>query len=317
MHFARLSLFSVVLGKRISLYVGSHPMVNQIRGLTLLNRDDVLDKVLNALSHSIRRQIIHMIGNHGAVSYTDLTELGLEPGTLYFHLDILSKSDEPLVTRPGKKLYSLTELGQAAYEIVLQSEDQLDWMAKDQDAMISKSSIMSEILAFRPIVRRIQADPWRFFFELVVFLGLYGYLASEVGLLPIFLFFLEGAFDTGITILAAFGAWITTYTLVELLSIPVLRKSGFSPALFATIPLAFVPHILFESMWYFLPQIGIISGWPLTILLTVLIAWSTYILTVAVSRAKAVRFSRAAIVTLLVTNANLLLLALLNASIPL
>ena len=256
-----------------------------------------------------------MIGNQGAVSYTDLTELGLEPGTLYFHLDILSKSDDPLISRPGKKLYSLTELGQAAYEITLQSEDQIDWLVKDKESTTGRSSIAGDLLTLQPIIRRIQADPWRFFFELVVFLGLYGYLASEVGLLPIFLFFLEGSFDTGITILAAFGAWITTFVLVELLSIPVLRKRGFSPALFATIPIAFVPHILMEAMWYFLPQIGIISGWPLTILLALLIAWSTYILTVAVSRAKAVRFSRAAIVTLLVTNANLLLLAVLNASL--
>ncbi|NHJ12365.1 MAG: hypothetical protein EAX95_01760 [Candidatus Thorarchaeota archaeon] len=257
-----------------------------------------------------------MIGNQGAVSYTDLTELELEPGTLYFHLDILSKSDDPLIARPGKKLYSLTELGQAAYEIILQSEDILAWLSKDQERPRKGISLAGDLLALRPVVRRIQTDPWRFFFEIVLFLGIYGYLASEVGLLPVFLFFLEGTFDVGITILAAFGAWITTYSLVELLSYPILKKSGFSPALFASIPIAFFPHILLELMWYFLPQVTIISGWPLTILLTLVITWSTYILTIAVSRAKAVRFSRAAIVTLLVTNANLLLLALLNSSIP-
>ena len=258
-----------------------------------------------------------MIGNQGAVSYTDLTELGLEPGTLYFHLDILTKGDEPLVARPGKKLYSLTDLGQAAYEIILQSEDFLAWLSKDQERPKKGIALAGDLFSLQPIIKRIQADPWRFFFEIILFLGIYGYLASEVGLVPVFLFFLEGAFDLGITILAAFGAWVTTYILVELLSYPVLKKGGFSSALFATVPIAFFPHILLELMWYFLPQLTIISGWPLTILLTLVIAWSTYILTVAVSRAKAVRFSRAAIVTLLVTNANLLLLALLNSSIPL
>ncbi|NHI83956.1 MAG: ArsR family transcriptional regulator [Candidatus Thorarchaeota archaeon] len=276
-----------------------------------------MDKVLNAVSHKIRRQIIHMIGNQGAVSYTDLTELGLEPGTLYFHLDILSKSDDPLIARPGKKLYSLTELGQAAYEIILQSEDILAWLSKDQERPNKGIPLVQNLLSLRPIIQRIQNDPWRFFFEIVLFLGLYGYLASEVGLVPIFLFFLEGTFNAGITILAAFGAWITTYFIVEILSYPILKKAGFSLGLFATIPIAFFPHVLLELMWYFLPQITLISGWPLTILLTFVIAWSTYILTTAVSRARAVRFSRAAIVTLLVTNANLLLLALLNSSIPL
>ncbi|MFQ5831599.1 MAG: hypothetical protein ACE5H4_02760 [Candidatus Thorarchaeota archaeon] len=282
--------------------------------MNLIDKDSVLDSVFSALSHTIRRQIIVMIGDQGAVSYTDLTELDLEPGTLYFHLDHLAKSEEPLLKRTGNKLYALTELGQAAYEIILQGEDQAGMAIKDIEQSSTNRAIIVDLTALKPIVVRIQSDPWRFFFETVIFLGLYGYFASEVGLLPVFLFFLQGGFDAGVTILAALGSWISTYLLVEALSAPILRKQGLSKGLFASVPLAFVPHILVEMMFYFIPSVEILSGWPLTILLTAIICWSILILTVAVARAKAVRYSRAAIVTLVVMNLNLLLLALISSA---
>jgi hypothetical protein len=274
-----------------------------------------MDEVHNALSHIIRRQIIAMIGNQGAVSYTDLTELGLEPGTLYFHLDNLSKSDVPLVTRTKDKSYSLTKLGQAAYTIIQQSEDQVEAVVLTIERGNRIRDFVLDILSMKPIVKRIQADPLRFFFEIVVFLGIYGYFAAEVGLLPVFLFFLQATFDTGITILAALFAWITTYLLVEALSVPILGKRGLSRGLFASVPMAFVPHLLIELMWYFIPTMNVLSGWPLTIFLTGIITWSTYILTIALARAKTVRRSRAVIVTLIVTNLNILLLALISAAL--
>ncbi|MFW9943492.1 MAG: winged helix-turn-helix domain-containing protein [Candidatus Sifarchaeia archaeon] len=288
---------------------------NSPRGIVLLDKDDVLDATFNALSHTIRRQIITMIGNQGAVSYTDLTELDLEPGTLYFHLDSLAKSEDPLLKRTGNKLYALTELGQAAYEIIQQGEDQVGPVVKAAGSPGTTQALIIDSVSLKPIVVRIQSDPWRFFFEIVVFLGLYGYFASEVGLLPVFLFFLQGSYDVGLAILAALGAWIATYLLVEALSVPILGKRGLSKGLLASVPMAFVPHILVETMLYFIPPIEILSGWPLTILLTIIIGWSTLILTVAVAKAKTVRYSRAAIVTLIVMNLNLLVLALVSSTL--
>ncbi|MFW9786071.1 MAG: hypothetical protein ACFFE2_03605 [Candidatus Thorarchaeota archaeon] len=280
-----------------------------------MQKDSVMNDMHGALSHTIRRQIIAKIGNQDAVSYTDLTELGLEPGTLYFHLDHLSKCDNPLLSRTGNKLYSLTKLGQAAYAIMQECEDQVEEVFQTTDRQLRIRSLVLEILSMKPISDRVQADPTRFFFEIIVFLGLYGYFAAEVGLLPVFLFFLQGLFDLGLTILAAFTAWISTFFLIEVLSMVILSKRGLSLGLFAAIPLAFVPHMLIELLWHFIPAWGVLSGWLLTLLLTGIIAWSTYILTISLSRAKTVRVSRAAIVTLIVTNLNLLLLALISGAL--
>jgi len=271
-----------------------------------------MDLLFNALSHNIRRRIILMIGNHGSVSYTDMTSLDLEPGTLYFHLDILTKSDEPLVERTGNKRYTLTELGHAAYGLILQGEDEIQGVSSKRTETRWSGAIVSNALGMSAIIRRIQSDPWRFWLEILLFLGGYGYLASRVGLLPVFLFFVEGTFDLGFSILAAFSAWLVTYLSVEALSIPILGKREFSRGLFMTVPIAFLPNVVIELLWFFIPATEVLVGWPLTIILTAAIAWSTYILTIAVARAKTVRLSRAAIVTLVVTNTNLFLLALLN-----
>jgi len=272
----------------------------------------MMDEVFNALSHNIRRRIIIMIGNHGSVSYTDMTSLELEPGTLYFHLDILTKSDNPLVERTGNKRYTLTELGLAAYGLILQGEDQIQWTSTERADTRWSRAIVSNALGMSPIIKRIQTDPWRFWLEILIFLGCYGYLASIVDLLPVFLFFIEGTFDLGISILAAFLSWLVTFLLIELLSIPILGKREFSRGLFMTVPIAFLPNVVIELLWFILPATEVLVGWPLTIMLTATIVWSTYILTIAVARAKTVRLSRAAIVTLVVTNANLFLLALMN-----
>ena len=273
----------------------------------------MMDGVFNALSHNIRRRIIILIGNHGSASYTDMTSLELEPGTLYFHLDILTKSDSPLVERTGDKRYTLTELGLSAYGLILQGEDQIQWTSTERDETRWSSDIVPNALGMSPVIRRIHSDPWRFWLEILLFLGGYGYLASRIDLLPVFLFFVEGTFNLGISLLAAFSAWLVTFLLIELFSIPILGKREFSRGLLMTVPIAFIPNIVVELLWFFIPVTEFLVGWSLTIVLTLAIIWSTYILTIALARAKTVRLSRAAIVTLLVTNTNLFLLAFLNA----
>ncbi|MGV9102951.1 MAG: hypothetical protein ACOC3C_02405 [Candidatus Thorarchaeota archaeon] len=272
--------------------------------------EELMDQMFNALSHTIRRQIILMTGNHQSVGYSDLTELGVEPGTLYFHLDVLLKADEPLVEKGSNKQYSLTSLGQAAYKLILQGEDQIFRASKQHNKQSSAEKAL-EFIGLDALVGRIQNDPYRFVLEMVILLGGYGYLASEVGLIPCLLFFLEGTFEPGLTILASFGSWILTYLLIEAISIPVLGGREYNPALFLSVPLSYLPHTLVELLWYSGSPTQFLTGWPLTLLLTFIISWSTLILTISVARAKKVRISQAAIVTLVSTNVNLILLAIL------
>ena len=251
-----------------------------------------------------------MIGNYGSASYTDLTTLKLEPGTLYFHIDVLAKSDEPLITQSNDKRYVLTAAGRSALEMIQKGVDGIYWIDREKNP--SSTSTIVRVLSIAPIIRRIQSDPWRFWLQILLFLGAYGYLSYSVGFLPVSLFFIEVTFDFGITILAALFAWVSTYALVELISLPILGKRKFNSGLFMSIPLSFLPFVLLELALSFISETVIITGFPLTIVLTAAISWSTYILTHSLARAKVVRPLQAGIVTLLVTNINLLILALVT-----
>ncbi len=271
-----------------------------------------MDILYNSLSHNIRRKIILMIGNHGSVSYTDLTSLNLEPGTLYFHLDILTKANEPLLGRTKDKRYILTDFGQSAYRLILKGDDELRWLFEMREEEGHLRGTIINAFSLTPVMKRIQSDPWRFWLEILLFIGGYGYLSSQVGLLPIFLFFIEIPHDMGSAILATFLAWFVTYLFVELLSMPIFGEKRFTSGLFMSVPLAFLPNVVVELMWYFIPEFSILTGWPLTLILTLTISWSALILTMAIARSKHVQPIRAAIITLIITNANLFLLGLLN-----
>jgi DNA-binding transcriptional ArsR family regulator len=281
-----------------------------------LNSEDAepaMDKIFNAISHQTRRQIVQLIGNHGSASYTDLTSLKLEPGRLYFHLDTLTKTDDPLVEQAEDKRYSLTKLGQVAYEFIQQGVDEIQLTKAELATKKDYRTIVAKILGFTPITKRVQSDPRRYSIEVILLLGVYGYLSSTVGLLPVLMFILDSSFDVVASILAAFAAWIGTYLMVELLSNLVLGKREFSSGLLLSVPLCFAPYVLVEVVWAIMPTSQALIGWPLTVLLAVTISWSTYILTCAVARSRRIREARAAIPALVCTNVNLLVLFILTS----
>ena len=138
-----------------------------------MDKEAIQDYVYSALSHQIRRKIVSIIGRLGTATYTDMRALNLEPGTLYFHIDILVKGQYPLVKRDQARRYTLTEIGRTAYKILEQGEDAAYWLGDRQGRL----SLLSDQLAMTPVVRRLQADPWRFWFDILLFLGAYGYLS--------------------------------------------------------------------------------------------------------------------------------------------
>lgn len=273
-----------------------------------MDEDSILNDMFSALSHEIRREIVSLIGNQGSTSYTDMKVLNLEPGTLYFHIDVLLKGPNPLVERDQQKRYCLTELGVSAFEMLQHGEDTLYWLKRTSNPRVQ----VSGIVGMMPAIRRIQSDPWRFTLEMLLFLGAYGYLSYAVGLLPVGLFFIEFATTPMLSIASALIAWIAIYVLIELVSSVIIGTRCCSPSLFMSIPISFIPNVVMELLLNLMVLELSISGWFLTLLLTGTISWSAFILTMCLAKARSVRPLRAGLVTLIVTNANLLLLILLT-----
>ncbi|TXT59281.1 MAG: conserved membrane protein of unknown function [Promethearchaeota archaeon] len=71
-----------------------------------------------ALGHDLRRKILKIIGKNEYTSFTELKKkLKVSTGTIYHHLDTLEK----LVTQKKNKKYYLTDLGQYAYDSLLEN----------------------------------------------------------------------------------------------------------------------------------------------------------------------------------------------------
>ncbi|TFF87310.1 MAG: ArsR family transcriptional regulator [Promethearchaeota archaeon] len=84
------------------------------------NEDSVKEEVFYyALGHNLRREIIKIIGENDYSSFTQLKKiLKVSTGTIYHHLDTLSN----LIEQKEDKKYYLTEIGQYAYESLIDSE---------------------------------------------------------------------------------------------------------------------------------------------------------------------------------------------------
>jgi len=84
------------------------------------NEDNVKEEVFYyALGHNLRREIIKIIGENGYSSFTQFKKiLKVSTGTIYHHLDTLSN----LIEQKDDKKYYLTEIGQYAYESLIESE---------------------------------------------------------------------------------------------------------------------------------------------------------------------------------------------------
>jgi len=91
-----------------------------------------------ALSHELRRKIINIIGENKYSSFTYLKkELKVSTGTIYHHLDSLSK----LIVQQDDKKYYLTELGLHAYNSLRENIDTIitpDFSKKEFNSPILK-----------------------------------------------------------------------------------------------------------------------------------------------------------------------------------
>ncbi len=104
-----------------------------------------VDKLLRALQHPIRRRIVRVLGEKGAMSYADLMrECGVEDsGTFAFHLRQL----RGLVEKLDEGVYGLTELGQKAYRIVVALEEgrveELEQQARAREEVEKRNIVLS------------------------------------------------------------------------------------------------------------------------------------------------------------------------------
>lgn len=141
------------------------------------------EAVFKALSHPIRRKIVHVIGKNGYATFTSFSKIEPRVGLLYYHLNIM----KDLLYQDEKKRYKLSELGKKAYELLISGEDIEEYESSSLKPKTTSSlpgSILTPIVLFESLFR----TPNKSFFGSIFLVGSIGLFLSIVQLTPLFLF---------------------------------------------------------------------------------------------------------------------------------
>jgi len=99
----------------------------------------------------------------------------MEPGTLYFHLNLLMTGSNFLIKKDERKKYVLTPLGKLAYKLLTEMEDKITWITSRETSKTSKPLIMiGEILGFKQILQLAYRASNTYIFNAVILAVLYG-----------------------------------------------------------------------------------------------------------------------------------------------
>ena len=83
--------------------------------VNILMEDEHEIDLFRALGHPLRRRILKLIAERGAVSYKELSKIEPKAGVLYHHLRLLGD----LIYQDEKRMYRLTDKGKRAYEFLI------------------------------------------------------------------------------------------------------------------------------------------------------------------------------------------------------
>lgn len=254
------------------------------------------EAVFKALSHPIRRKIVHIIGKNGYASFTDLSKIEPRVGLLYYHLNIM----KDLLYQDKKKRYKLSELGKKAYELLISGEDIDDYESsplKPQTRPSLLNSILTPIILFESLFR----IPYKSFFGAVLLMGGVGLLLSLVQLTPLFLFLVPMTKTFAPILVLTYVNWLVISSLSCLLLFIIYRKSSFrlfSEILVAS-AVAQLPLAVFSILWWRYPIISHVKEISMPLLL-VLQAWSLWIFTIGIRVSVPLSTRRAVLISLLI-----------------
>jgi len=212
-----------------------------------------------ALGHDIRRRIIKIIGISGFTSFTKLKkELQVSTGTIYHHLDTLSK----LIEQKENKKYYLTDLGELAFSSLENNKREFELSENSKKGykfpiITNISSFFSKIIDPEKKINNIYIG---IFSTLILILGI---IFSEISqFYSILLFFRQiGAIDLPfLSSLIYILNFFIFFFLTELLSRLFYRKKKNIIPLLLTFPVVLLPmdfYLIIHSIFTFL---GITEG---------------------------------------------------------
>jgi hypothetical protein len=244
-----------------------------------------------------RALIIMTIGSKGTASFTELkSELNIGVGTLYYHLDGLSK----FVSQNASKQYVLTDLGGKAYDFLKTNVGTISLPAKKPFKLFG---FLREVFFLESPVGRLGSDPGSNAGIAIGIVLLVCVLSADLRLEPTMLIPRLNAALPNTAVEASLLSWAIIFAAVTA-AVATLRTHLDIGALGTAASFALVPTLAFFSLTelrrvFKLTDLNFLysaQGYP--IIAVIFAAWAAYILTISLRASARLSFERALVITL-------------------
>lgn len=254
------------------------------------------------------------------MSFTDFkAALDVRVGTLYYHFDALSR----LISQDKQKRYILTPLGLKTYELSRSEEFTASSPLSMQYHRLPKtrsgaSDYLRNLFLPSGFFSYIYSKP-KIGILLALSVTLLGaWISFQAKLAPLLFFFDRAPLGQEALIPFEFvGSWLAVFLISDLVARGLFQRRGDDLLLLIGTSFAFAPVLLFPLARNLDLSLGVRSlltrdPTASRALLAALQAWSIVILSYAISLSKGLRLDKAAIISLAVAYANIILVFVLG-----
>jgi len=256
--------------------------------------------IYDALSNPVRREIIILLGEHGALRAKDLKDLlNIGPGQLYYHLNLL----QDLVTQNENKEYVLTDLGREVYVAVTQGD-----VPSIPETVVSAGKnpalrLFGYLMFPKPFFNYIFESPSRHLIEAVLIILIGGYVSYLSGYATILIIPLPLPSVLSVSYIYLVGSVLLTFALSDVLSIVLFKRSRGKLELFLGSIFSYLPIVLFYTVIYLVQLYGfdisgLAGGLFIKIILVICQVYMVTLLSSSISSAKELRIDKAVLISL-------------------
>lgn len=256
--------------------------------------------IYDAVSNPVRREIVILLGEHGALRAKDLKDLlNIGPGQLYYHLNLL----HDLVTQNEKKEYVLTDLGREVYVALTKGD-----VPSIPEATVARGKnpalrLFGYLIFPKPFFNYIFESPSRHLIEAFLIILVGGYVGYLSGYATILIIPIRLPLLLSHSYIYLLGSILSTFLLSDILSFVLFKRSKGRLELFLGTIISYLPIVLFYVVIYLWKLYGfnireLMGGWIIKVFLVICQVYVVTLLSSSISSGKELRIDKAALISL-------------------
>ncbi|MEM4302748.1 MAG: helix-turn-helix domain-containing protein [Candidatus Caldarchaeum sp.] len=253
------------------------------------------------LKNPVRRQIISLLKENGAMAATELKKiLGISVGTLYYHLEFM----HPYVVKTSKRKYMLSDKGFRLVESMKIS----DFLAESSLGTLQGPRRILLALSLNPLLDRIQLSNATLIPVSALSAILYMLFSWRVSNSQLIFHFRQMP-SPELALLMSAGNILLLFTLLTLAGLAASMRFGGESVILATLPIALTPSNILLTYFTVLSGFGLLSN-PTVASATTLVyifshVWQLAAISAVLVSAKGVSWEKSVAVTIALSYVSL------------